>query len=253
MSEQTALPTVPPPPPAGLPAPESVPAGYAAPSPTAVPGRPWRVETDRWGVVAAALLLLQVPLLIAQIVTAGSLLDAWEAQDAAAIQAASEHRAGLAVVGFVALVVCAVVLVTWLHRVRTSDRCEGLGLALGPRLAVWGWFIPVVSVVLGPLAVRDVCIGVDAAAERDRGRPVQGADTMSVALTVWTLGWVGAQVADVLQRIGAPVIAVAVPDLVGIRVATWTHHLEVASTVGYVLAALALVVLIRRVGLTVRR
>ncbi|WP_076258523.1 DUF4328 domain-containing protein [Intrasporangium flavum] len=151
---------------------------------SSVAGRPWHAETDRWGVVAAALLLLQVPLLVAQVVSAGSVLDAWRALDPVALEASSGRRLALAAVGFAALVGCAVVFFTWVRRIRTSERCEQVAV-LGPRLAAWAWFIPVASVVLGPLALRDVCTGVAAARRRDRGLPAGRDGVMTVLLAVW--------------------------------------------------------------------
>ena len=74
-----------------------------------------------------------------------------------------------------------------------------------------------------------------------------------MALAVGTLGWVGAQVANVLLQVGASVIDGFIPDFGHVKVATWTHHVDVASSVCCLVSALALVVLIRRVGLTVRR
>lgn len=84
-------------------------------------------------------------------------------------------------------VLTAVVLLSWLHRMWTSDRSAHNVYTRGTALAVWGWLVPVANLVLAPNALRDLWHGTERARDGVFDGPVDRSTPKLVS--AWWVAW----------------------------------------------------------------
>jgi hypothetical protein len=213
--------------------------------------RPWRASNYAVSTAAQALLLLTA---IANLAIAVNdvLLDALLTErDYAAIVDRHSTVDGLSgVTNWLALLTVLVFLV-WMHRFWTSDRSAHNVYTRGTGFAVGGWLIPVAGFILGPNALRDLWHGTENASKGVLDGPVDRSTPRLVSW--WWVAWLAMAVSAVAGRVaramaeGAP----SLPDLLaslqsGLRI-------EIVSCVVSAVAAVLLVLVIRRITAFTRR
>jgi len=215
----------------------------------------WQQPPDTFGVVpwrssATRARWAQVLLTLSGIVAALTVLVLWQllgfaeildtfAFDIDAYQASADLLTLLGVAQVLLILATAVAFIAWQSRVVDNVPALGLGTPRwSPRWSIVAWLIPLGSLLLPVLAMRDV-------ARRLAGGP------WTLLMVTWWIAWV---VASVMDRLVAIDVGPSIETVAAVQ--TWLRRIlavSLVSQVGFVVAAVLAVLLVRRMETAAQR